>query len=73
MKRINVKRFAVDSIACAIFLTIVYVPIFLYTSRSMSLFFVGLGSAAVVEIVFGSLYGKLLDLFRRNVGLSNLI
>ena len=67
---INAKRFAVDSVACAIFWTLVYVPIFLYTSRSIGLFFVGLGSAAAVEIIFGGLYGKFLDLFRRKLGID---
>ena len=71
MKRINAKRFTVDSIACAIYWTIIYIPIFLYTSRSIDLALLGLGSAAVVEIVFGGLYGLFLDIFRQKVGLKN--
>ena len=67
--RVNLRKLAVDSVACAIFWTLVYIPIFLYTSRSLNLSFVGLGSAATVEISFGGLYGKFLDLFRRKLGL----
>jgi hypothetical protein len=68
MNKINVRRFVVDSLACAIFWTVIYIPIFLYTSKSIGLALLGLGSAAAVEILFGGLYGKFLDAFRRKLG-----
>lgn len=66
----NKRKFAIDSIACAIFWTLVYIPIFLYTSKSAQLALVGLGSAALVEILFGGLYGKYLDLVRKRFGFA---
>ena len=69
MNGFNKRIFAIDSLACTIFWTIVYIPIFLYTSRSMELALVGLGSAALLEILFGGLYGRFLDVFRKKFGL----
>lgn len=67
----NKRKFAIDSVACAIFWTLVYIPIFIYTSKSLDLALVGLGSAALVEILFGRVYGKFLDIFRKKFGLQN--
>jgi hypothetical protein len=61
---ISIKRFAVDAGACAIFWTILYTPVFLYTSRTLETALFGLGSAAILEIVFGGVYGRFLDWFR---------
>lgn len=69
MNGFNKRNFVIDSLACAIFWTMVYIPIFLYTSKSIDLALVGLGSAAIVEILFGGLYGRFLDLFRSKFGL----
>jgi hypothetical protein len=65
MKKGNGKKFVIDSIASAIFWTLVYIPVFAYTSKSVELALVGLGSAALVEIVFGGAYGRFLDWFRK--------
>ncbi len=65
MKKVNGKKFVIDSIASAIFWTLVYIPVFAYTSRSVELALVGLGSAALVVIVFGGAYGRFLDWFRK--------
>jgi hypothetical protein len=67
MSGFNKKKFALDSVACAIFWTLVYIPIFLYTLKSIELALIGLGSAALVEILFGGLYGKFLDLVRKRM------
>ena len=66
----NKRRFAVDSVACAILWTIAYIPIFLYTSKTLDLAILGLGSAALVEILLGGLYGKFLDAFRKKFSLQ---
>jgi len=70
MNGFNKRNFAVDSIACAVFWTVVYIPVFLYTSKSIDLALVGLGSAAMLEILFGGLYGRFLDVFRKKFGLK---
>ncbi|MGP8070655.1 MAG: L-alanine exporter AlaE [Candidatus Bathyarchaeia archaeon] len=59
------RKFLADSLATAVFWTIIYTPIFLYTSKSLDLALVGLGTSAVVEIAFGGLYGRFLDWFRK--------
>lgn len=64
-KNKQVKRFVVDSVGTAVFWTIIYIPIFILTSRSFDIALIGIGSAAVVEIAFGGLFGKFLDRFRR--------
>ncbi|MGD0176583.1 MAG: L-alanine exporter AlaE [Candidatus Bathyarchaeia archaeon] len=61
------RRFLVDAIATAIFWTVVYTPIFLYTSKSLQGALVGLGSAALVEGILGGPYGKFLDWFRHKL------
>lgn len=71
MKQRNGRKFVVDSIASAIFWTVVYIPVFVYTSKSMELALVGLASAALIEIVFGGVYGRFLDWFRRTFGIRN--
>ena len=43
MNAFNKRNFAVDSIACAVFWTVAYIRVFLYTSRSIDLALVGLG------------------------------
>ncbi len=62
------KKFVADSLATAIFWTVIYTPIFLITSKSLDLALVGLGSSALVEVVFGGLFGRFLDWFRRGFG-----
>jgi hypothetical protein len=58
------KKFLVDSVASAIFWTLVYIPVFVYTSKSIELALVGVASAALIEILFGGVYGRFLDWFR---------
>lgn len=60
----KVKRFILDSVGTAIFWTIIYTPIYLFTSKSLYFALVGLGLAALVEIAFGGVFGKYLDWFR---------
>jgi hypothetical protein len=69
MNGFNKRKFAIDSVGCAIFWTIAYIPIFVYTSKSLGLGLAGLGSAALLEILLGGLYGKFLDAFRKKFGL----
>jgi hypothetical protein len=67
MRRFDKRKFAIDSLACAVFWTLVYIPIFLFTSKTLELAIVGLGSAALVEVLFGGLYGKFLDEIRKKL------
>ena len=67
------RKFAVDAVSMAIFWVIVYTPVFLYTSKSVDAALVGLGSSAVLEILFGGLYGKFNDWFRRKAGVKDNI
>ena len=71
MKGVHGKKFLVDSVASAIFWTLVYIPVFAYTSKSVELALVGLGSAALIEILFGGAYGRFLDWFRSAFGIKN--
>ncbi len=71
MKGVQGKKFVIDSVASAIFWTMVYIPVFVYTSKSVELALVGLGSAALIEILFGGAYGRFLDWFRRAFGIKN--
>ncbi len=71
MKRVHGKKFLVDSVASAIFWTLVYLPIFAYTSKSVELMLVGLASAAMIEVIFGGVYGRFLDWFRTTFGIKN--
>jgi hypothetical protein len=72
MKRVrHGKKFLIDSIASAIFWTLVYIPVFAYTSKSVELAVVGLASAALIEILFGGVYGRFLDWFRTAFGIKN--
>lgn len=65
-KKVNrwIKKFIIDSIATAIFWTIVYIPIYLYTSKTLYFALIGLGLAALVEVAFGGLFGRYIDKFR---------
>jgi hypothetical protein len=65
------KKFAVDAVSMAIFWVIVYTPVFLYTSKSIEAALVGLGSSALLEIIFGGVYGKFNDWVRRKAGVKN--
>ncbi len=60
----KLKKFVIDSIATAIFWTIVYIPIYSYTSKTLYYALIGLGLAALVEVAFGGLFGRYLDWFR---------
>lgn len=62
------RKFVADAASMAIFWTIVYTPVFLYTSRSIEAALVGLGSATALEILLGGVYGKFNDWFRGKVG-----
>ncbi len=64
------RKFMVDAIGMAIFWTIVYKPVFLYTSKSLDAAFIGLASAALLEILFGGVYGKFSDWLRRKLEVS---
>ncbi len=61
------RRFLVDAIATALFWTVVYSPVFLYTSKSLEAAFLGLGFSALLEGLLGGPYGKFLDWFRRKL------
>lgn len=52
----------------AIFWTIAYTPVFLYTSRSFEAALFGLASAAALEILLGGVYGRFSDWFRMKLG-----
>jgi hypothetical protein len=65
------RKFAVDAVSMAIFWVIIYTPVFLYTSKSIDAALVGLGSSAVLEILFGGVYGKFNDWFRRKAGVKD--
>jgi hypothetical protein len=58
------RKFLVDSAATSIFWTIVYIPVFLYTSKSLNVALIGLASTALLEGLLGGPYGKFLDWFR---------
>lgn len=58
-----------DAASMAIFWTTVYTPIFLYTSRSIDVALIGLGSSTVLEILLGGVYGKFNDWFRGKAGI----
>ena len=65
------KKFAVDAVTMAVFWVIVYTPVFLYTSKSLEAALIGLGSSAVLEIVFGGVYGKFNDWVRKKASVKN--
>jgi hypothetical protein len=44
----KIKKFILDSIGTEIFWTIVYIPIYLYTSKTLYYALIGLGLAALV-------------------------
>ena len=62
------RKFVADAASMAIFWTIVYTPVFLYTSRSIEAALIGLGSSTVLEILLGGVYGKFNDWFRGKAG-----
>jgi hypothetical protein len=64
------RKFIADAASMAIFWTVVYTPVFLYTSRSIEAALVGLGSSTILEIALGGVYGKFLDWFRRKLGVA---
>ena len=64
LKTFNKRKFIADSLGTAIFWTVIYLPIFLFISRSFQLALVGLGTSALVEVAFGGIYGRFLDWFR---------
>jgi hypothetical protein len=66
------RKFVADAASMAIFWTIVYTPVFLYTSRSIEAALVGLGSSTVLEILLGGVYGKFNDWFRGNAGVRKV-
>jgi hypothetical protein len=59
------RKFAVDALSMAIFWVIVYTPVFLYTSKSIDAALLGLGSSAILEILFGGAYDKFNDWVRK--------
>lgn len=59
------SKFVADSIGTAVFWTAIYAPIFLITSKTLEFALVGLGTSALVEVVFGGFFGKFLDWFRK--------
>ena len=60
----KLRRFLMDSAGTAIFWTVVYTPIYLYTSRTLGFALIGLGLAALVEVLLGGIFGRYLDWFR---------
>jgi hypothetical protein len=65
------KKFAVDAVSMAFFWVIVYLPVFLYTSKSIEALLVGLGSSVILEIMFGGVYGKFNDWVRKKAGVKD--
>jgi hypothetical protein len=61
----KLRRFLMDSVGTAIFWTVVYTPIYLYTSRTLGFALIGLGLAALVEVLMGGIFGRYLDWFRK--------
>ena len=53
-----------------IFWTLVYTPVFLYTSRTIEAAALGLAFAAVLEILLGGVYGRFSDWFRTKLGVE---
>jgi hypothetical protein len=68
-KKFSPKRFVVDAGAMAIFWTILYSPVFLYTSRTIEVAAFGIGSSTALEILFGGVFGRFLDWFRKKFGI----
>ena len=64
----NSKRFAVDAGEMAIFWTILYTPVFLYTSKTFEAALFWQASSTVLEILFGGVHGRFLDWFRKKFG-----
>jgi hypothetical protein len=65
------KKFAIDAISMAVFWVIVYIPVFAFTSKSVEAALIGLGSSAILEIVFGGVYGKFNDWMRKKAGVTD--
>ncbi len=65
--RLRYRKFVVDATSMAIFWTLVYTPVFLLTSRSLEAALLGLGSAALLEVALGGVYGRFSDWFRRKL------
>lgn len=64
------RKFAVDAASMGVFWTIVYTPVFLYTSRSFDAALIGLASLAILEVLFGGVYGKFNDWLREKAGIT---
>ncbi len=64
------KKFLVDAIAMAIFWTIAYTPVYLYTSKSLDAALIGLAASALLEIGLGGVYGKFSDWLRHKLKVS---
>ncbi len=52
------RKFLADSIATALFWTLVYSPVFFYTSKSLEAALIGLATAELLEGLLGGTYGK---------------
>jgi len=65
------RKFAIDAVSMAVFWVIVYTPVFLYTSKSIEAALVGLSSSAILEILFGGVYGKFNDWVRKKAGVKD--
>lgn len=63
------RKFVADAVSMGIFWTIVYTPVFLYTSRSLDAALIGLASITLLEVLLGGVYGKFNDWFRGRVGI----
>lgn len=69
LKALINRKFLVDAVSMGIFWTVVYTPVFLYTSKSLEAALLGLASALVLEIMLGGIYGKFSDWFRFKLGI----
>ena len=63
------RKFLADAVSMGIFWTVVYTPVFLYTSKSLQAALLGLTSAMALEILLGGIYGKFSDWFRSKLGI----
>lgn len=64
------KKFVVDAVAMAIFWTLAYTPVYLFTSKSLDAALIGLAASAILEISLGGVYGKFSDWLRRKLKVS---
>jgi hypothetical protein len=71
LKSFASRKFLSDAASMGVFWTIVYTPVFLFTSKSLDAALIGLVAAAILEVSLGGVYGKFNDWFRVKAGVNN--